>query len=184
MDIDIDLDAEELKFLAIQASRNNETQHALSYLKHAIRQQPRDGELLYLLAAEHAQLGMMDRATEEMTHALELNPDMHTARLQLGLLHLTSGRAEPALYALQPLLALGDASCFAHFANGLEKLILDQFAACRAALERGIALNMENPALNADMQKIIDALPPEEQGAAGEAGNVWRSAYEQGDDVH
>lgn len=184
MSKDIDLDSDELKFLAIQASRDSRTEHALMYLKHAIQQQPADGELLYLLAAEHAQLGMYDRAAEEMTAALELKPEMHTARLQLGLLHLTAGRVAAAQSMLQHLASLGPDSYFSHFATGLECLIQDQFPDCRAALERGIAMNAENPALNDDMQKIIDALPAPSQPESGDASNVWLSAYERNSGTH
>lgn len=184
MNSEIHLDAEELKFLAIQASRNSDAQHALLYLKHAMQQQPGDGELLYLLAAEHAQLGMYERAAEEMTAALNLKPDMHTARLQLGLLHLTAGRGDAALSVLRPLVGLGSESCFSHFATGLEHLVMDQFPACRAALERGISLNQENQALNADMQKIIDALPAPEEPDTSDAGSVWLAAYERNSGSH
>lgn len=183
MNNDIDLDADELKYLAIQASRKSETENALMYLKHAIRKQPADGELLYLLAAEHAQLGMYERAAEEMTAALNLNPDMHTARLQLGLLHLTEGRVDAARSVLQRLAGLGPESYFSYFAAGLEYLIQDQFPACRAALERGISMNNENSALNSDMQKIIDALPATTQPEAGDASSVWLSAYERNNDA-
>jgi len=184
MNNDIDLDADELKYLAIQASRKSETEHALMYLKHAIRKQPADGELLYLLAAEHAQLGMYDRATEEMTAALNLNPDIHTARLQLGLLHLTEGRVDAARSVLQRLVGLGTENYFSYFATGLEYLIQDQFPACRVALERGISMNDENSALNGDMQKIIDALPVTSQLEASDASSVWLSAYERNNDAH
>lgn len=184
MNNDIQLDADELKYLAIQASRNSETQQALMYLKHAILQEPRDGELLYLLAAEHAQLGMYDRAANEMTSALDLNPDMHTARLQLGLLHLTAGKVDAARSVLERLIGLGSENYFNRFATGLEYLIQDQFPACRAALERGISLNHENVALNTDMQKIIDALPVDNQPDTGEVGSVWLSAYERNSDSH
>lgn len=184
MNNDIDIDADELKYLAIQASRKSETEHALMYLKHAIRKQPADGELLYLLAAEHAQLGMYDRATEEMTAALDLKPDMHTARLQLGLLHLTEGRVDAARSVLQRLVGLGPESYFSYFATGLEFLIQDQFPACRAALERGISINNENAALNNDMQKIIDALPAITPPETGDTGSVWLSAYERNNDAH
>src|SRR5690349_3947874 len=81
-----DLDAEELKFLAMQASRQNLGDQALLYLKRAIQRAPERGDLYYLMAAEHAQLGMLERAMEEMERALALSAELHTARLQLALL--------------------------------------------------------------------------------------------------
>jgi Flp pilus assembly protein TadD len=174
-----ELDAQELKFLAMQASRDGSPEQALMYLKHALQAAPEDGELLYLLAAEHAQIGMYDRAAEEMTRALALRPDMHTARLQLGLLHLGAARVDAATDTLRPLTTLDADDPFHHFALGLEHLMHDRFSACRRALEQGIALNHANAPLNGDMRKIIDALPAD-SGAQGE-GNVWLSAYQQDD---
>jgi tetratricopeptide (TPR) repeat protein len=174
-----ELDAEELKFLAIQASQREEPQQALLYLKHAITQSPQDGELHYLLAAEHAQLGMYDRAAHEMTQALQLKPDMHTARLQLALLHLGAARVEAASADIEVLKKLDANSCFHHFGHGLDHLMHDRFGPCRQALERGIALNHANAALNGDMQKIIAALP--EQDDADPDGSIWLSAYREND---
>jgi tetratricopeptide (TPR) repeat protein len=181
MNPDTDLDPQELKYLAIQASRGNQSDQALIYLKHAIQRAPQDGELHYLLAAEHAQLGMYDRAAEEMERALALAPGLHTARLQLGLLYLTQAQVEASTRTLEPLTALADDNCFRHFSLGLLHLMQDRFAACRAALTQGIALNVQNDALNGDMQKILDALPPPEPDQAQADGNVWLSAYKQND---
>jgi tetratricopeptide (TPR) repeat protein len=174
-----DLDAEELKFLAIQASGQKLADQALLYLKQAILRAPQRGDLYYLMAAEHAQLGMYDRAAEEMEHAIQLSPELHTARLQLGMLHLGAARVEAAQLALRPLQELAPEHPLHQFGAGLLHLMHDQFSECRAALETGIALNVENPALNGDMKKIIDALPAADAGQAAPpaSGNVWLSAY-------
>ena len=181
MKSDIDLDPEELKFLAIQAGRGNQPDQALHYLKQAIRHAPQDGELHYLLGAEHAQLGMYDRAAEEMERALALAPDMHTARLQLGLLYLTQADVDASGRTLELLCALKEDNCHRHFALGLLHLMHDRFTECRAALMHGIAGNRQNDALNLDMQKILDALPPPAPESAPADSNVWLSAYRQND---
>jgi tetratricopeptide (TPR) repeat protein len=175
------LDPEELKFLAIQASRGKQADQALLFLKQAISAKPQDGELYYLLAAEHAQLGMYDRAADEMEHALVLAPGMHTARLQLGLLYLTQANVEASTRTLEPLSTLEENNCFRLFSDGLTHLMHDRFPACRDALTRGIACNTQNDALNGDMQKILDALPPPVPEPAATDGNVWLSAYRQDD---
>ena len=175
------LDPEELKFLAIQASRSKQADQALLFLKQAISAKPQDGELYYLLAAEHAQLGMYDRATDEMEHALLLSPGMHTARLQLGLLYLTLANVEATSRTLEPLSTLEADNCYRLFSDGLLHLMHDRFPACRDALTRGIARNTQNDALNGDMQKILDALPPPVPESAAAEGNFWLSAYRQDD---
>lgn len=185
MSADTDLDPQELKCLALQSSRAQRPDQALSYLKLAVRQAPDDGELHYLLGAEHAQLGMYDRAAEEMAHALALAPGMHTARLQLGLLYLTQAQVAASADTLAPLTELSENDCFRHFALGLLDLMHDRFPECRLALGRGIALNILNEPLNADMRKIIDALPPPDSATppspADPEENVWLSAYKQND---
>lgn len=185
MSAETDLDPQELKYLALQSSRAQRPDQALNYLKLAIRQAPEDGELHYLLGAEHAQLGMYDRAAEEMAHALTLAPGMHTARLQLGLLYLTQAQVAASTETLAPLTVLPENDCFRYFAIGLLDLAHDRFPECRVALGRGIALNILNEPLNADMRKIIDALPPPDAetkpSQAGPEENVWLSAYRQND---
>ncbi len=181
MNSNIGLDSQELKFLAIEASRGRQAERALGYLKQAIGQAPLDGELHYLMAAEHAQMGMYDRAAEEMEHALRLAPGLHAARLQLGLLYLTQANVDASGRTLEPLCALDEGSCFRSFAFGLLHLMHDRFPECRAALAQGIALNAQNDALNGDMRKILDALPAPAVDAASADSNVWLSAYKQDD---
>lgn len=184
------LDADELMHLAMQASQNGKPEQSITFLKQAITLEPKNEKLLYLLAAEHAQIGLYDRAKEEMAAALELNPNFSAIRFQLGLLHLTSGDAVNALAVLGPLKDNPETDCFFHFAHGLEYLIADQFPACKVSLEKGISLNQSNAALNADMQKIISAVNDKlnESGAEKPTGviepikatgdDAWRSAYQ------
>lgn len=49
-----------------------------------------------MLAAEHAQIGLMDRAIEGMNKAVQLAPSFMTAHLQLGLMHYSKGDIEAA----------------------------------------------------------------------------------------
>ena len=149
------LDAEELLQLAIRASEANRHEEALSFLKRAIEQAPNDGKLYYMLGAEHAQIGLYDRAAEEMAKAVQLAPELHTAHFQLGLLHLTSGRVPQAEAAWKPLDTLGADHPLYVFKTGLLHLVRDEFEECAKHLKRGIALNTANPALNNDMQRVL-----------------------------
>ena len=99
-----------------------------------------------------------------MEAAIALDPTFAIARFQLGLLWLSSGVPDKALQTLQPLEELGEQNELTHFGRGLIHLMRDEFAETVHCLMRGIALNTANPALNADMQKIIDEinqLPPD-----------------------
>jgi hypothetical protein len=134
-------------------SRDNDN---LGALRRAVLDDPRNGEKRYLLGAELAQQRDYEGAVLEMSAAVALNPFLHVARLQLGLLHLTMAQPHHTVAVLAPLEELGDESPLKHFKRGLEALINDDFAGCIAALTRGIELNTQNAPLNGDMQLLID----------------------------
>ncbi len=170
------LDGPELLHLALEASGRNDHGQAISYLKQALDLPAGStatsgdyAKYLYMLGAEYAQIGMMDRAAEHMGQAIELDPELHTARFQLGLLHITCNQPAQALSVLAPLEKLPDTAAFHHFGVGLQHLIKDQLSACRESLLRGIDLNSASPvpnlALNADMNKLLNALSQFGDGA-------------------
>lgn len=185
------LDADELLHLALDASQKNQHEQTLGYLKQAIEIDPKNAKVHYLLGAEHAQIGMYDRAVEDMTRAVQLDPGLVTAHFQLGLLHITSGRVAEAVKAWKPLDTLGNDNPLFLFKTGMEHLARDEFDRCVECLTKGIALNKANEALNNDMRRIIDevkgltskpaaaAVPAtkEKPAKAPEPGHVLLSAY-------
>ncbi|MBC7381184.1 MAG: hypothetical protein H7346_27615 [Burkholderiaceae bacterium] len=189
------LDEDELLHLAMHASGQDRHDLAIGYLKQIVHRNPRNAIATYLLGAEHAQIGLYPRAMEEMQRAVDMAPTLYAARLQLGLLYLTSAMVEESVATLAPLQDLGDENFYSCFSQGLQHLIRDEFADCRHWLQKGMGLNDENLALNGDMQRILDALPAEAAagvgsttpgapglpGVAGKDGKNWLSAY-QGDD--
>ncbi|MCU7922522.1 MAG: tetratricopeptide repeat protein [Candidatus Thiodiazotropha sp. (ex Dulcina madagascariensis)] len=151
------LEPDELMHLALHASNNNRPDEAISLLKDLINKTPYNAEALYLLGALHAEIGMYDRAKEEISKALEYEPNLVPARFQLGLLHLTSGNVDLAEKTWSDLEELGEKDCFFLFKRGLLSLAQDRFDSCIEDLSRGIALNSFNEPLNKDMSRIIEA---------------------------
>jgi tetratricopeptide (TPR) repeat protein len=151
-----ELDSQELLHLAIEASDKQQRAHAIEYLKRAKELDPNNAEIHHMLGAEHAQIGLFDRAIEDMSHALQLNPELDTARFQLGLLYLTSKRPTEANEIWQPLDQLDHEHSFYLLKTGLMHLARDEFKQCLSFLRRGIAANSFNAPLNKDMQRIID----------------------------
>jgi len=151
------------------------TPDELSQLERAVHDDPRNAKLRYLLGAELAQHQHYTRAVEEITQALVHGPELHTARLQLGLLYLTLGQSAPAVASWAPLERLREGSPLLLFKRGLEALVRDDFAQCIRFLEAGIAGNSENPALNRDMGLIVDkareALSVASGAPAGQIGS-------------
>jgi tetratricopeptide (TPR) repeat protein len=149
------LDDDELLHLALRAMNSDQHDEALSILKRAIDGSPGNAQAHYLLGAEHAQLGMYDRAVVDMAEAVRLAPELAAARFQLGLLHLTAGRIQDAELAWQPLERLGANDPLRLFASALQHLVHDEMADCVRELEAGIAANHFNEALNEDMRQVL-----------------------------
>jgi tetratricopeptide (TPR) repeat protein len=127
----------------------------LALRKQAAERNPQDAQARYLFGAELAQSGHYERAVTEMKVAVQLQPTLDTAHLQLGLLLLTLARPSEAIAAWQPLDRLDERAALRLFKRGLEALIRDDFALCTQLLTAGIAANTTNPALNRDMNLVI-----------------------------
>jgi tetratricopeptide (TPR) repeat protein len=173
------LDQAELFQLALAASRGGDGAGAIAYLKAAVGRADATPAAHYLLGAEYAQIGLYDRAIDEMESALALDPALWTARLQLALLYLGANREDRAAEALQPLAGQGQDEALRRFADGLLRLIGDDLAGARDALVTGMEVNDGNAALNGDMQRIVDGIDKRLEEAAGDAGDahLLLSAY-------
>jgi tetratricopeptide (TPR) repeat protein len=130
----------------------------IAELRRAAVADPRNGEIRYLLGAELAQHRRYDEAVLELSAAVALNPLLHTARFQLGLLHLTMVQPHHAAAVLAPLENLEDHAPLKHFKRALEALAVDDFLAAVASLEHGMQLNTDNVPLNADMKLLLDRI--------------------------
>jgi tetratricopeptide (TPR) repeat protein len=150
---------------------------SLEQLEQAVSRAPDNAPLRYLLGATLASDHEYERAADEMMHALQLQPDLHTARLQLGLLYLTMGQPPSRSRAIwEPLDALAPTSPLRLFKRGLEALVRDDFADCVDLLEQGIRANHDNEPLNHDMGLVLraarESLVREESRAPGPSGTV------------
>lgn len=183
------LDADELLHLAVAASNRNEADQAIGLLKRAVAIAPSHANAHYLLGAEHAQIGMFERAISDMRTAIELDPNLNAARFQLGMLLMTSRQVEAAETVWQPLDELGSDHFYALFKTGLLQLVRDEFDACLASLRSGLVANQVNQPLNVDMQRVIRqveelsaknadaaAVDPKAESAS-ESGHLFINAY-------
>lgn len=150
------LDADELLHLAVAASDRDQTDQAIGFLKRAIDVAPDHAKAHYLLGAEHAQIGMFERAIDDMRRAVALDRELDAARFQLGLLLLTSRQPQAAQETWVELDRLGSEHHYVLFKTGLLHLARDEFVECLRRLRAGMAANQMNAPLNADMQKIVD----------------------------
>jgi tetratricopeptide (TPR) repeat protein len=125
-------------------------------LRAAIARDPANAELRYLLGAELAQRHEYPEAVASIRSALDINPKLHFARLQLGLLYLTMSRPDDSLAVWAPLEELDETAALKAFKRGLEALIRDDFPTCIGYLQQGIDLNKQNATLNDDMSQLIE----------------------------
>jgi tetratricopeptide (TPR) repeat protein len=128
----------------------------LQRLRAAIVRDPGNAELRYLLGAELAERREYPEAVAQIRTALDINPKLHFARLQLGLLYLTLSQPDDSLTVWAPLEELDETAALKAFKRGLEALIRDDFPACIGHLQRGIDLNKHNATLNEDMTLLIE----------------------------
>lgn len=149
------LDAEELLHLAVLDSQAGRHDVAIAKLKVAAEQAPEHGKVHYMLAAEHAEIGLFDRAIEGMTRAIKLDPTLDTARLQLGLLHYTQGRMEEARAAWAGLDKLAPDDALFLFKSALLRLGDGETADAMDLLERAARNVKGNPALGHDIQRVL-----------------------------
>jgi tetratricopeptide (TPR) repeat protein len=127
----------------------------LQRLRAAIQRDPANAELRYLLGAELAQLREYPEAVASIRSALDINPKLHFARLQLGLLYMTMAQPDQSLTVWAPLEELDETAALKAFKRGLEALIRDDFPTCIGYLQQGIDLNKHNTTLNDDMTQLI-----------------------------
>ncbi|MFA6114571.1 MAG: hypothetical protein WC729_11280 [Sphingomonas sp.] len=132
---------------------------------------PDDPRLHFLRGSLLASIGRPIEALSSLKKAVDLAPDFAIARFQLGFFQLTSGEAVDALTTWGPIVLLPEGHYLRFFVGGLTHLIRDEFPETIARLQEGIAANEENPALNRDMQLIIDqvvAIPRDMPDGGGE----------------
>lgn len=124
-------------------------------MKEALKQEPDNGELLYLMGMTHSNLGMIDRAIEEISQALARAPNLINARFQLGLMHFIQREFARSEAVWQPLIAaLPPDEPLRIFATGLTLVGQDDLRGAIDTLERGIAL-CRNEQLNQDIGRIV-----------------------------
>jgi len=176
------LDQAELFQLAMTASAGGDSGTTIAYLKAAVSRSDATAHAHYLLGAEYAQIALYDRAMDAMEAAIALDPSLWTARLQLALLYLGANREDRAAETLGPLSQRPEDEPLQRFSDGLLRLIGNDLPGAQQVLADGIARNTVNPALNGDMQRIIDEIqrrtgdaPAEDTGT--DADHILLSAY-------
>ncbi|MBD9437283.1 hypothetical protein IB223_14360 [Pseudoxanthomonas sp. PXM03] len=135
----------------------NRDADATELLKILVERDPSHAYGHYLLAAQHAQLGMMDRAEAGFRTATDLGPaDFPMPRFQLGQLLLLKGEADEAHKTLAPLTEGGGS--LSVYAAALSALATSDTASAIQHLQHGLELSQAIPALAQDMARLLQQL--------------------------
>ncbi|HEY0199046.1 MAG TPA: hypothetical protein VGC19_10990 [Rhodanobacter sp.] len=151
------LDDEELLHLALEAMNAGKDADAVALLKALLERDPGNGIGHYLLAAQHAQMGLMDRAEAGFRAALACGLALPVARLQLGQLLVFKGELAQAKAILAPLFAAED-PVLAAYARALGAIGEGEVREAIRQLRQGLAQPQAIPALAADMHKLAASL--------------------------
>ncbi len=178
------LDYDEILHLALHAMQQGDHHKALEYLHECHERSSEDANVVFLIAAEHAELGLYDRAIEEMERALELNPDLEIASLQLGLLYSNQNNEEKAQEIWTTLNNKTEEESFKKFSKGFLHLCDRNFDEAVDSLQAGIESNITIPALNETVNNIISYIQGVDNNKpqtddSGESTPVYLGAYKQ-----
>lgn len=173
------LDASEYLHLAIHASQQDDHHAALNYLGQALELEPENAAVRYFLAAEHAELGLYERAVSGMKETLALDEGLDIARFQLGLLSLQLQHLDEARDAFSTLAGRTGDEGLREFSFAYLDLLDENLSDARHKLERGLAV-CANEALVRDMTRVLASLVENEGGAPAkgeDTGSVYLGAY-------
>jgi tetratricopeptide (TPR) repeat protein len=150
------LSAESLTELAIAVSELS-SEEGIARLDEMLTRYGSDARLHFLRASLLADLKDFSAALKGFAEAVRLDPDFEIGRFQYGLLLYTGDQFAEAREVWRDLDKLPDSHCLRLFKTGLCLLIDGQAAEGLDLLRAGQAVNSEFPALNHDMQLVINA---------------------------
>jgi len=179
------LDAQELFALGLAATNGGNPREALIALKSLIEIEPAHAEAWFLAAANHAQIGMFDRAIEGFSKALEINPALDVARLELALVQIVVGRRDAAVASAQRLEAEARTSALRKFGAALAAALNDDFERGLPLMDEAIVEAGEATPLGQEMRKVLVRLQAEiaqkpqaaEEKKPEENSHLFLSAY-------
>lgn len=179
------LDSDELLRLSLASMNEGRDADAIVMLKTLLERDPRHAMARYLLAAQHAQIGLFDQAEIGFREAVAMAPEFPAARFQLGQLLLTKGANAEATEVMAPLAANDDA--MGGYARALIAAGAEQGDVAIQELSTALAMPQDNAALADDMarlkarlESIAGGSPVSEFGAAPVGAPIFLTGYGQG----
>jgi tetratricopeptide (TPR) repeat protein len=168
-DQQVELDTDELVQLASLELKRGQPGQALAYLKLAVDRGPEHAVAHFMLGVLHSGLGLVDRGINEIERALEIQPDLHIARVRLGLLLLQQGRVDECRECWEGLED-SQGTSIAHLTRGVLHFAEGRREEGWAEFEAGIAADDLDPELREIMQQVLDSVKDDSSSAAEQFG--------------
>lgn len=166
------LDNDELLRLSLEAINSGRDADAVVMLKTLLERDSRHVYGQYLLAAQHAQLGLMDRAEAGFRAVVAQAPEFPIARFQLAQLLLAQAMPDEARQHLASLTSLPEGQALGAYARALSAAANDDAAEAVLQLRAGLGWPQEIPALAMDMKRLLGNLEVAASSGSEAAGGV------------
>lgn len=140
---------------ALEAAQADDKQKSINIIKQAIIHAPDDARMRYLLGSLYADLGLYEKAIENIKEALQIDNNYGIARFHLGLLQLLSGDEQQAEQTWSPLDSLDETHYLRLFKTGMLKIVRDEIREGVEFIKSGIKFNTLNESLNEDMEVVL-----------------------------
>lgn len=162
----MDQDAKTLLSMAIAASQANKTDEAIHLFQRAAEANPHWAVPHFLLGAELAELNRVNDAQTAMAQALLLDPELHMARFQMGLLQFLDGRTAVALLTWERLHRLDPRHSLQRAVSGFTALSQGQFGIALNLLSEAIHAADADPALAKNLEQLMERIKSAEASLA------------------
>ncbi|HET9448672.1 MAG TPA: hypothetical protein VFO35_20545, partial [Steroidobacteraceae bacterium] len=131
------------------------------------QQQPRNARAIYLLAVQHAELGLTARAAAGIKIALLIEPDLELARFQLGLLLLFDNNEPIEARGYLDRLRTSQNRALRAYAEAMIAICDNRMTLARQKLVVGLAESSPDSPLALLMRRVLESMlsNSEEQGA-------------------
>ena len=166
-------DLEERLHLALHAGAVGQHHVCMTHLKEILQQQPKHAWAVYLLAVQHSELGLHDRAVRGLQAALAIEPELQIARFHIGMLLLDQDRRSEARESFAALGGSSDTD-LRLFAEAMIAFLDDDLKVAREKLTTGLASPARNRALGGLIQHVLTAISKSEPAVSGSAAQDGR----------
>jgi tetratricopeptide (TPR) repeat protein len=152
------LDAEEHFHLALHASATGDHHACMQHLEEVLQQEPHNARAIYLLAVQHAELGLTQRAITGIKAALSIDPDLEIARFQLGLLLMFDKNLPAEAKDYLGRLCQSQNRALKAYSEALIAMADNQLVLARHKLAIGLAESSPDSSLSMLMRRLFERM--------------------------